>query len=287
MAKKKDAYYFSHDSNARNDPKILAMRSVYKRGYGWYWMIIEMFREQANYKLPLNKYTYEILSTQLQEKPNEIEKFVNDCIYEFVDDKGGLFCTDGKFLWSESFLRRMESMDDKSNKASESAQKRWINKNSNANALPTHSECNAINESKVNEIKINESKVNESPNAASRKTDEQKLDEKRMQITSRPLPTPLEIQAENEMLKLLPFEQIERVIEKCLKAYKPKYEGDKITSIVYFLPAVKQYVSNLSARAAPSKVVPINQPEIVDEELNRELAELAKQYFPKELINDG
>ena len=31
----KDAYFFSHDCNARNDPKILALRSVYgARGTG-------------------------------------------------------------------------------------------------------------------------------------------------------------------------------------------------------------------------------------------------------------
>ena len=31
----KDAYFFSHDCNARNDPKILALRSVYgAEGYG-------------------------------------------------------------------------------------------------------------------------------------------------------------------------------------------------------------------------------------------------------------
>ncbi len=31
----KDAYYFPHDCNARNDPKILALRSVFgAEGYG-------------------------------------------------------------------------------------------------------------------------------------------------------------------------------------------------------------------------------------------------------------
>lgn len=35
----KDAYFFSHDCNARNDPKILALRSVYgAEGYGVYFI---------------------------------------------------------------------------------------------------------------------------------------------------------------------------------------------------------------------------------------------------------
>ena len=35
----KDAYFFAHDCNARNDPKVLALRSVYgTEGYGLYFM---------------------------------------------------------------------------------------------------------------------------------------------------------------------------------------------------------------------------------------------------------
>ena len=46
----KDAYYFPHDCNARNDPKILALRSVFgAEGYGVYWMLIEILREQPDY----------------------------------------------------------------------------------------------------------------------------------------------------------------------------------------------------------------------------------------------
>ena len=48
----KDAYYFSHDSNARHDPKILEMRAAYgAKGYGWYWMIIEILRDQEAYRI--------------------------------------------------------------------------------------------------------------------------------------------------------------------------------------------------------------------------------------------
>ena len=39
----KDAYYFSHDANARLDPKNQAMICKYgMAGYGMYWIIIEM-----------------------------------------------------------------------------------------------------------------------------------------------------------------------------------------------------------------------------------------------------
>ena len=48
----KDAYYFSHDSNARNDEKCLFIISKYgMAGYGLYWMFVECMHEQADGKL--------------------------------------------------------------------------------------------------------------------------------------------------------------------------------------------------------------------------------------------
>ena len=60
----KDAYFFSHDCNARNDPKILALRSVYgAEGYGVYFMLVEILREQPEYKLSVTKYIWSTLAT--------------------------------------------------------------------------------------------------------------------------------------------------------------------------------------------------------------------------------
>lgn len=42
----KDSFWFKHDYNARNDEKILELRSVYgAEAYGVYWMIIESMAE--------------------------------------------------------------------------------------------------------------------------------------------------------------------------------------------------------------------------------------------------
>ena len=68
----KDAYYFSHDSNARNDEKIMAMRSVYGLpGYAMYFMIVEILREQSNYKIKDGKYKFDIISLQRFETPSQ------------------------------------------------------------------------------------------------------------------------------------------------------------------------------------------------------------------------
>ena len=134
----KDALYFSHDSNARHDPKITAMRGVYgSEGYGWYWMLIEMMREAEGYKLDMHsKYAFNAYAMQLQCERIAIESFVHDCIEEF-----DLFNSDGQLFWSESLLARMKIKDEKSRKAKESANARWKKNDGNANA--SNSNANA------------------------------------------------------------------------------------------------------------------------------------------------
>jgi hypothetical protein len=128
-ANDKDAFYFSHDCNARNDPKILALRSVYgAEGYGVYFMLIEILREQPTYKLSANKYIWNTLAMQMQSTADRIEKIVSDCCTEFEDKGSFLLTNDGKYLYSESLIRRMERADEVSEKRSQAASKRWQNK---------------------------------------------------------------------------------------------------------------------------------------------------------------
>ena len=43
----KETYFFSHDFNARNDPKLVAVQQKYGlEGLGAYWCIIENLYEQ-------------------------------------------------------------------------------------------------------------------------------------------------------------------------------------------------------------------------------------------------
>lgn len=122
----KDAYYFSHDANARNDIKILAMRCAYgSEGYGLFWMLVEMMREQADYKLDIrSKYAFNAFAMQTQYDVEKLKAFISDCIGEF-----GLFESDGDYLWSTSLLRRMEIREEKSEKARQSIKKRWSKNN--------------------------------------------------------------------------------------------------------------------------------------------------------------
>ncbi len=143
----KEVYYFSHDANARNDPKISKLRVAYGlEGYAIYWIIIEMLREQSCYKLSLSD--YDAIAMQSQCDPDTVHNLINDSIEKFK-----LFMSDGEYFWSNSLLKRMEQKADKSEKARQAALSRWNDKKEDANAMRTHSERNA---SKVKESKVKE-----------------------------------------------------------------------------------------------------------------------------------
>ena len=140
---------------------MLEMRAVYgAEGYGWYWMIIEMMREQSDFKLELCKRN--ALAMHLQCDPDAAHKFVQDCINEF-----NLFDADDEFFWSNSLLRRMNMRMEKSEKARKAALKRWGKDEScerNANAMLTQCDRNAI-KGKERKGKIKERKEKENKTA--------------------------------------------------------------------------------------------------------------------------
>lgn len=169
----KDAYYFSHDSNARYDPDILAMVSVYgMAGYGWYWVIIEILREQEDYKFNITKeHSYNAIAMQLYIDCNAAKKFIEDCINEF-----DLFISDGENFWSESLLNRMEILANKRQKMKDNANKRWGNQdeNNNNNAKAMQKQCKS-NASKVKESKVNNNTSPKNPKEFSDDSNEIKL----------------------------------------------------------------------------------------------------------------
>lgn len=98
----KETYYFSHDSNAITDTKILNMRADYGlEGYGLFWVLIEMMRNEEGYKLELNKNTYKAIKI-LSSTNIDVEKFVKNCIEDYK-----LFEEDEGYFYSRSLLNRM------------------------------------------------------------------------------------------------------------------------------------------------------------------------------------
>ena len=104
----KDAYYFSHDSNARNDQRIIKLRRKYgAEGIGIYWMIIEILREQEGYKLGLDDDSIENIAYDLRVEQDILEDVILHFDLfekEWLDDGFGYF-------YSSSLKRRMERAD--------------------------------------------------------------------------------------------------------------------------------------------------------------------------------
>ena len=127
----KDVYYFSHDVNASNDPKIVAMESEFGViSYAWWWKLIEKLASSEDYRLPFKKYTFIALDKELgilneNERPlNENEhtffclnksfSFVNSLICDFE-----LLECDDEYFWSPSLIRRQEERRSKFEKKQE------------------------------------------------------------------------------------------------------------------------------------------------------------------------
>lgn len=155
-SQQKDAYYFSHDANARHDPKIVKLRrSMGIEGYGIYFMIIEYLREQNEYKLKLSSipdFAYEI-----QTEESKVSQLVNDF---------DLFTIEGDSFYSNRLKRSMDQLNEKRRKLSESGKngnaKRWGKTQPDSQTItkvsPPDLNPIALKESKVKEIKEKNSK---------------------------------------------------------------------------------------------------------------------------------
>lgn len=93
----KSAFYFSHDSNARNDIKIMKLRRKHgMAGYGVYWCIIEILRDTSDYKL--SEQDIDDIAFQLGESNELVSSVVNDF---------GLFAREAASFYSIRLQRSM------------------------------------------------------------------------------------------------------------------------------------------------------------------------------------
>ncbi len=96
----KDTFWFRHDSNARNDPKLVKLRRLSGvEGIGLFWCVIEMLRESETYTLEeshIDDIVYDL----------RIDKKVFDNLFEC-----GLFTLDNGVFYSKSLLERMRALD--------------------------------------------------------------------------------------------------------------------------------------------------------------------------------
>lgn len=141
----KDVYYFSHDVNASNDPKIVAMESEFGViSYAWWWKLIEKLASSEDYRLPFKKYTFIALDKELgilneNERPlNKNERPLNENERPLNENEHTFFCSnksfsfvnslicdfellecDDEYFWSPSLIRRQEERRSKFEKKQE------------------------------------------------------------------------------------------------------------------------------------------------------------------------
>lgn len=131
--------YFSHDHHARSDKKILPLlMKMGWEGYGLYWALIEMLYEEGGYIMQTH---CESIAFALRVDCSVINSLINDF---------SLFVIEEGKITSDSVLRRLDLIKQKSTTASKSAQLSW-EKRRNTNALQTECKRNAIKENKIKE----------------------------------------------------------------------------------------------------------------------------------------
>ena len=103
----KDAYWFSHDSNAKDDPKVMMLiDQLGLEGYGIYWVLVETLREQPGYRYPVKMLP--ILAKRYYTSGEKMAAVVRN--YD-------LFAIEAEdFFFSPSLDRRMLHLQDKREK---------------------------------------------------------------------------------------------------------------------------------------------------------------------------
>lgn len=166
----KDTFYFSHDSNAKDDPKCVGLiESLGLEGYGIYWVLLEILREQPEYSYPMK--LIPAIARRYNTTAEKVKAVV--CGFELftVDEEKGDFR-------SESLIRRMQPLNEMRERRSQAGirgnEVRWSAKRlqnsdtaiaeqsqSDNNAIQTQSQCDRKTSlSKVKESKVKKSKVN-------------------------------------------------------------------------------------------------------------------------------
>lgn len=125
--------YFSHDANAMSDPKcMLLIEQLGMEGYGMFWGLIEMLRQQPNYRMSL------LLIPALANRFKVSESKLKTVVVAY-----GLFIIENdEFFFSKSLCDRMELMEEKKKQRSIAGKKAIEARWSKRNALPvTVVEC--------------------------------------------------------------------------------------------------------------------------------------------------
>ncbi len=102
MKHSKDAFWFSHDSNAKDDPKIMILiDQLGPEGYGLFWILIEILRDQTGYKYPLR--LLPILAKRYYTSHEKMLAVVKNYSLFIIEED--------EFFYSDSLIERMQYLE--------------------------------------------------------------------------------------------------------------------------------------------------------------------------------
>jgi hypothetical protein len=148
--------YFSHDSSARHDEKIIKLEIKFGiAGYAIYFKLLEFMSENCKTFITLDD--VDAISYDFHITKRKLKEFLE---YSSSSECGILRYTESGYT-SPRLNRHIDNMIDKSAKAKASANARW----SKANAMQTDSDSNAtsvcIEENRIEENRIEENRREE------------------------------------------------------------------------------------------------------------------------------
>lgn len=103
--KKKNADYFPHDADMRNDPKIRALRRKFGiKGYAVWNMMLEVLTDCDFFEYQWNRLNIELLAGDFDIDPKVLEEMVKYC------QEVNLLTTDGDKIFTPKLKERFESL---------------------------------------------------------------------------------------------------------------------------------------------------------------------------------
>ena len=220
-----------------------------------------MLRNEATYKLPLDKTTYRAIKMHTG-TTIDVEAYLKDCISEYTDGESGngLFNSDKKFFWSASLLRRMEKYETLKEKRSQAANARWNKerkKESKSNTKKKQKQCKCIKGycisnanaykkryksntklCKLNQIKSNQIKLN-------------KIKLKEMKSIYPSNHKPEENKTLDDMMDKMEKTEFERLIKNCkMHIFSPELaiEMTEILKEMYMTPNIREKVQEINSK---------------------------------------
>lgn len=152
---KDKTYYFPHDYNARNDPKLQDVLIEHgAAGLGVFWCIVEQLYEQGG-ELPLK--SCKSIAFALHQECKMVESVVQDF---------GLFENNGETFWSNSVNKRLGKRQQISERRKHAALTRWQSS--------TNQQTQCTTDANAMQIDAKEKKRKENNNTSSIEEDREK-----------------------------------------------------------------------------------------------------------------